>query len=195
MKKIRLLIFACLVLILTGCNSAPKTTTDNQEWKDDWTNIGRNIGIDVPDELTLLDNKETLAADGLYYATWTDGNSTPYENSEGEMIDLYDAQLYFLAKESSSEEAAIETCNSWISTAEKNYEIISRYTKTCNGHSYTLITYRCIGEDTPYARGVSAFGTSGVNTICAEFTCLEHYEKDLEPILTKLLNGCHYRAS
>lgn len=194
MKKIKLLLFVFLVLIFTGCTSRPQTTTDGKKWSDDWINIGRNIGVDAPKQLTLLDNKETLAADGLYYATWTDGNAAPYENSDGDTIDLYDAQLYFLASEASNEKAALEACNSWLTAAKENYEIISEHTVTCNGHSYALITYNCVGEDTPYARGVSAFGACGVNAVCVEFTCLENYEKDLEPILTKLLDGCHYRA-
>ena len=60
-------------------------------------------------------------------------------------------------------------------------------TITCNGHSYTLISYRCVSENTPYDRGVSAFGTCGSTAICAEFTCLENYEGDLESTLTEFV--------
>lgn len=133
-----------------------------------------------------------LAADGLYYATWVTGSSVPYENSDGKAIDLYDAQLYFLASETPTDDSAREHCNSWLAAAKENYEIKSEDTIICNGHSYTLITYHCVGEDTPYDRGVSAFAACGSTAVCAEFTCLENYEGDLEAILTRFLNGCHY---
>ena len=96
MNKKYLPTFAFLLLLLAGCSSSP-ATADTPKWEEDWTRIGNYIAVDAPEELTLSDNKETLAADGLYYATWVTGSSVPYENSDGETIDLYDAQLYFLA--------------------------------------------------------------------------------------------------
>lgn len=194
MKKKKLSALLLLSLLLTGCSSSPKFTTDGRNWEDDWINIGSNIGIEAPKELTLSDNKDALAADGLYYATWVAGGSVPYKNSDGETIDLYDAQLYFLAGESPSEESAREECSIWLTAAKENYEIQTETEITCNGQSYTLITYNCAGEDTPYDRGASAFGTCGVNAVCAEFTSRENYQKDLTPILTEFLNNCHYRA-
>lgn len=194
MKKKKLSALLLLSLLLTGCTSAPKFTTDGQNWEDDWINIGSNIGIEAPEELTLSDNKDALAADGLYYATWVAGSSVPYKNSDGETIDLYDAQLYFLASESPSEESAREECSIWLTAAKENYEVQTETEITCNGQSYTLITYICTGDNTPYDRGVSAFGTCGINAVCAEFTSLENYTKDLTPILTEFLNNCHYRA-
>lgn len=193
-KKKLLSLTCCLTLLLTGCSSAPKTAVDGQNWQKTWTRVGTNIGIDTPKQLTLLDNKETLAADGLYYATWVTGGSVPYENSEGDTIELYDAQLYFLTNEATSEKKAHDACDTWLAAARKNYEICTENTITCNGQSYTMITYNCIGKDNPYAHGVSAFGTCGVNAVCAEFTCVENYTEDLEPLLTDVLNGCHYRA-
>lgn len=192
MKK-QLLILLCLLSLLGGCASVPKTTADGQAWQDDWTQIGRNIGVEAPAQLTLLDNKGELAADGLYYATWVTGESVPYENSDGETIDLYDAQLYFLASESSNETAAQENCSLWLAAAKEQYAVLTEDTINCNGQTYTIITYQCTGEDNPYDRGVSAFGTCGVNAVCVEFTCIESCKEDLTSILTELLNGCHYR--
>lgn len=192
--KWKLLSLICTLLLLTGCSSAPQATINGEKWQSDWTKIGVNIGVDAPEQLTLLDNKEALAADGLYYATWVAGDSVPYENSDGNTIDLYDAQLYFLASEATDEEAAKKNYTAWLSAAKENYQVLEEDTITCNGQAYTLITYRCTGKDNPYDRGVSAFGTNGVNAVCAEFTCLETYTEDLEALLTEFLNGCHYRA-
>lgn len=192
MKKNYLLTLTCLLLLLTGCSAASETTTGSGDGHHEQIQIGRIITIDAPEELTLSDNKEALAADGLYYATWVTGSSIPYENSEGETVDLYDAQLYFLAGESKNSASAKENCVSWLSAAKENYDVQSETTITCNDQSYTLITYQCISEDTPYDRGVSAFGTCGNIAVCAEFTCLEDYEGDLESTLIRLLDGCHY---
>lgn len=103
MKKSKVLFPVCLILFLTGCASKPQSAKDGQKWSDDWTVIGTSVGVEASTKLTLLDIKEGLAADGLYYATWISGNSVSYENSEGDTIDLYDAQLYFLTNEAVSE--------------------------------------------------------------------------------------------
>lgn len=195
MKTKKLLTIVVLFLLLTGCSSAPKTTSTGQNWQDDWTKIGNSVGIEVPSQLTLLDSKETLAADGLYYATWVSGNSVPYENSDGETVDLYDAQLYLLTDEALSEEKAKTSCDTWLAAAKENYDVHTEETVTLNGQTYTLITYNCTNKGNPYDHGVSAFGVCGSTAVCAEFTCLENYEEDLETLLTEFLNGCHFKAS
>lgn len=194
MIKKRLLVLVSLFLLLTGCSSTPETAIDGQKWQEDWIQIGLRIGMEAPEQFTLLDNKDALAADGLYYATWVTGDSRPYENSDGDVIDLYDAQLYLLASESPDEAAAQKNCSTWLAAAKENYDIASEDTITCNGQTYTMITYHCTGNDTPYDRGVSAFGTCGVSSVCAELTCLKNYEEDLTTLLTELLSGCHYSA-
>lgn len=191
-KKLLFPIFPILFLI--GCASTPQETADGQKWSDDWTEIGTTVGVDAPKKFTLLDNKEALAADGLYYATWVDGNSIPYENSDGDTIDLYDAQLYLLTNEAISEENANTSRDTWLSAARTNYEVITEDTVTLNGQSYTLITYNCTNKDNPYDHGVSAFGVCGTTAVCAELTCLENYSEDLETLLTDFLNSCHYKT-
>lgn len=184
----------CLSLALTGCSPPPAETTDGRKWQESWLMIGTGIGIDAPKSLTLLDHKEALAADGLYYAAWAAGSSVPYKNSEGETVDLYDAQLYLLVNEADTEKNAEKNCRAWLASADDNYEIISKDTLICNGQDYTVITYNCIGDDTPYDRGISAIGACGETAVCAELTCVEDYSGDLTQLLTEFLNGCYYRA-
>jgi len=193
-KKRNLPLLLCLIFFLTGCASKPQSTKDGQRWSDDWTAIGTSVGVEAPPQLTLLDSKETLAADGLYYATWTAGNSVPYENSDGDTIDLYDAQLYFLTNEAASEKKAKTSCEAWLSAAKDNYEVHTEDMVSYGGQSYTLITYNCTNEDNPYERGVSAFAICGTTAVCAELVCLENYTEDLEALMAKFLNGCHFRA-
>jgi hypothetical protein len=194
MKTPKLLFLTAAVLLFSGCASTPETTTTGDAWNEDWTQIGTNMELEVPKKLTLLDNKEALAADGLYYATWVDGDSVPYENSDGETVDLYDAQLYLLVNECDSQDDAEKSCATWLAAAKDNYDVLSEKEIVCNGQTYTLLSYNCIGEDNPYDHGVSAFGTNDLESVCAEFTCLETCEEDLETLLTDFLNGCHYGA-
>ncbi len=194
-KSIFFSLFLCLLLFLTACSSTPAEAIDGQKWQEDWVQIGTIIGIDTPKQLTLLDNKEALAADGLYYATWVTGDSVPYENSDGDTIDLYDAQLYLLASETNDEESAQKNFQTWLASAEDNYEIQSKDTITCNGQTYTMISYNCVSKDSPYDHGVSALGVCGTSAVCAELTCVEGYSEDLTQLLTEFLNNCHYNIS
>lgn len=188
------LLFPCLALLLTGCSARPQETTDGTPWQEDWVTIGNRIGVEDCEPLTFLENRDALAADGLYYAAWTDGESTPYQNSDGNTVDLYDAQLYFLASETTKEESAQTTCDKWLAASKSNYELQSEDTLDCGGQTYTRITYRCVNEDNPYDHGVSAFTVRGNLAVCVELNCLEDYSGDLETILTDFLNGCHYSA-
>lgn len=191
-KQKAALLFGCLFLSLTGCSSASSTAKDGQKQPEGQTEIGTVMTANAPQEFILLDNKDVLAADGLFYAAWGAGNPVPYENSEGETIDLYNAQLYLLASEENSEKDAEKSRQAWLASAEGKYKIQTTDTITCNSQSYTLITYDCIGEDTPYDHGVSALGVCGANAVCAELTCTKDYDGNLTVLLKDFLNNCQY---
>lgn len=196
-KPMRLISLCCLLcgfLLLCGCASSANTDTkENAAENAGCTAVGNTLEIrNASKRLTLLDNKDALAADGLYYAAWTIGESEPYENSDGDTVDLYDAQLYLLLGEAKNAENAQQDMGKWLAAARTNYEILNEEEISCSGQTYTLITYNCIGKDTPYARGVSAFCTSGSSALCAELTCRADFEDDLNAILTDFLNHCYW---
>lgn len=186
------ILFSCLFLFITGCSSASQTTGNGASQQDGQTAIGLIMTVHAPKEFALLDNKDVLAADGLYYATWVTGNSIPYENSNGDTVDLYDAQLYLLASETKDEKDAEKNRQAWLASAEDNYNIHTTGTITCNGQSYTVISYDCVSEDSPYDHGVSALGVHDNNAVCAELTCTRDYEGDLTALLTDFLDNCQY---
>lgn len=156
--------------------------------------VGNTLTVENTDpRLTLLDNKNALAAEGLYYATWGSGNCEDYENSEGDIIDLYDAQVYLLLGEAKNNESAQESTNTWLAAAEGNYKIEKKETLTCAGNEYTVLTYTYKGEDTPFERGISAFGTFGTSSVCVEFTCRSGYKEDPTDVMTTFLNHCSYQ--
>lgn len=189
MKSKLLLCLISIILILTGCSSTPSNTLEE-------TNpltIGGILEVNnTNDRLTLADNKDVLSSDGLYYASWVLGDAKPYENSDGNTVDLYDAQLYLLLEEFTSSEKALLNLNEWLEQEKTTYDILSEEEITCNGQTYTLFTYKCINEDNPYDHGVSAFCVHGKSAVCIELTCTEDFTEDTKAILTEFLENCTY---
>ena len=198
MKLRPLLCILCTTLMLTGCANTSLLSQRPQEdtWSDSGSvTVGNNLTIQNSDNrMTLLENIDVLSADGLYYATWTMGDSEPYENSEGDTVDLYDAHLYLLSGEFPDSQAARNNMDKWLAAGKSNYEVLSEENITCNGQSYSLITYNCISDNNPYERGVSAFGIYQNNAVCIELTCRENFKEDLRMILIDFLNNCTYNT-
>ena len=182
----------CIAALLSGCASSSSngvTVTDS-----DHVMIGSYLTVNNTDNrLTLSDYKDALSADGLYYASWTAGDSEPYENSDGDTVDLYDAQLYLLLGEFKNNEAAQKNMDNWLEAGQNGYNVTDETTVNCGGQSYTMITYSFSNEENPYSHGVSAFGVYNNLAVCAELTCRENYQEDLQEMLTGFLNSCTYK--
>lgn len=183
----------CIILLLTGCSALSPAPTEGTTKASDTITIGNCLSIrNIDSRLMLQRNLDTLAADGLYYTAWTIGSAEPYENSDGDTVDLYDAELYLLLGEYKNTQTAQDNRDAWLTAAKTNYEVLSEEEITCNGQTYSLITYNCIHEDNPYARGISAFGAYEDSAVCIELTCREQFEEDLRGILVDFLNHCTY---
>ena len=155
--------------------------------------VGKTLVAPAPPEgFTLLDNKDILAANGLYYASWVNGEPQPYENSESKTVDLYDAQLTLVVQENKTEEKAASAVSGWQELAQQNYDISDTQTLTAGGQEYTVIQFTYQDESNPYAFGVAAFGQKGTSAIEWELSCQESYTGDALAVLTEFLNGCTY---
>ncbi len=174
--------------------SLPMQEEQEDTWSDSgYLKVGHHLTIqNADDRLSLLDSKDVLSANGLYYAAWTMGGSEPYVNSEGTAVDLYDAQLYLVLSEHKDGEEAHNDVEKWLDAARGNYEVLTEEEITCNGQSYSLLTYNCVSESNPYARGMSAFGVYDSTAVCMELTCREGFEEDLYKILISFLDHCTY---
>lgn len=195
MKRKYFLLTLCIALLLTGCASLSSLSgEEDNSWTDSgFITVGKNLTIqNTDDRLTLLNNMDTLSAEGLYYAAWSIGSSEPYENSEGNTVDLYDAQIYLLMREHTNPEKAQNTLDEWLNAGKTNYNISGEEIIDCNGQSYSLITYTFVNEDNPYDRGISAFGICGKNALCIELTCQEDFDMDLRDIMIHFLESCTY---
>lgn len=195
----KIIIMICTVIcsaILSGCALIPNLSDTANNVLDETSGqvmIGSHLTIHNTDErLTLSKHMDALSADGLYYASWVAGESTPYENIDGESVSLYDAQLYVLAGEFKSTETAQENMNNWLAAGRSNYEVISEDNIDCNGQSYSLITYQFTNTENPYDHGVSVFGVYEDTAVCMELTCVKNYNEDLRQMLTDFLGNCTY---
>lgn len=188
----------CLSLLLCGCSSSLLTPEPlNDTWADlGYAKIGHSLTIENSDNrFTLLENRDTLSSDGLYYVTWTIGDSIPFENSDGDTVDLYDAHLYLLLGEYSSPDRASENMGKWLATGKNNYEVLAEEEITCNGQTYTMISYNFNGADNPYAKGVSFFGACNKSAVCIELTCRENFTEDLKEIMIQFLEHCTFESN
>ena len=184
----------CIAALLSGCSVLPSTSENDTAVNSEYVTIGSSLTVRNTDtRLTLLSNMDALSADGLYYASWTAGNSEPYENFAGDTVDLYDAQLYLLLGEFKSSDAAQQTMDNWLTAVQTNYDVTDEKTVTCNDQSYTMVIYNFQNEENPYAHGVSALGVYQNIAVCVELTCRENYQEDLEKMLTAFLNNCSYK--
>lgn len=192
-KTKHILYILCITALLTGCSIFPSVSAGTTVENSEYVTIGSVLTVHNADtRLTLLNNIDTLSADGLYYASWTAGDSEPYENSDGDTVDLYDAQLYLLLGEFKDSDAAQKNMDSWLAAGQTNYDVSTEEDITCNGQSYTMVIYNFVNEENPYSHGVSAFGVYNNYAVCVELTCREKYQEDLQKMLTDFLNNCTY---
>ncbi len=192
MKKCTLVLLL-LCLTLSGCRrAAPMQAADGAAWSSDWVTVGNVIGVDTPEDMTVLENSDVLNTKGMYCATWSMGSSEPYTNEDGDEVALYDAQLYLLLASYKSAEKAADGAEGWLALAREHYDILDEFTAQYNGQDFTVISYTFRSETNPFARGVSAFGVYGSYAVSVELSCRETFAGDPQEILAGFLERCHY---
>ena len=184
----------CGSLLLGGCGeNYPDKAADGTAWDTEWTMLGSVLGVEEPDNgLTLSENPVVLTGSDTYYATWTLGEPTAYTNAEGDDTDLYEAELYVLVLGHDEEEECSATLDEWLALEEETYQIDSTEEVTCNGCTYTLLSYTVTSDSNPYSRGITAFGQYKTYAVTAEFTCTAGFSGDEREMLVNFLKQCHY---
>ena len=193
-KPVMLLLTAALCLGLTGCTSdrPPETAADGSSWDGGWVTVGGVIGVDAPEGMAPRENNEALAANGMYYATWSIGVGEPYTNEDGEEAELYDVQVYLLLSGCQSAKDAEHTLDQWKEMAKLQYSIESTAGESHNGVDFTVITYNFESGANPYARGASAFGVYRNYAVSVELTCRQDFDGGAAELLGRFLDNCHY---
>ena len=186
--------YALAAVLCTGCGVKDEDLKSDPLVNADGTApVGSTLVAPAPqDDFVLLDNKDILSANGLYYASWVNGDAQPYENSEGKTVDLYDAQLTLVVQENKTEDKAASAVEGWQTLAQQNYDISDTQTLTAAGQEYTVIQFTYQDESNPYATGVAAFAQRGTSAIEWELSCQDSYSGDALKVLTDFLNSCTY---
>lgn len=195
MKKAAIaLLSGILCLCLAGCGVVlpPEKAEDGADWDESWVTVGGLVGVDTPSGMDARENNEALAANGMYYATWSMGEAVPYTNADGDEAQLYDAQVYLLLSGCKSDELAEDTLAQWKDMAERQYTVEGTAEETHNGQDFTVITYTFDAETNPYARGASAYGVYRNFAVSVEFTCRQGFDGDAAQYLALFLDNCHY---
>ena len=197
MKKwMALLLAGALCLGLAGCGAPPppEKAADGLDWAESWITVGGVVGVDTPEGMDPQENNEALAANGMYYATWSIGEGQPYTNEDGEEAQVYDVQVYLLLGGYKSAEEAQTTLAQWEDMAMLQYAVEQTGSETHNSQDFTIITYSFDSETNPYVRGASAFGSYRNYALSVELICREGYDGDAAQLLSRFLDSCHYAA-
>jgi len=186
-------ILVALALCLTGCGQpSPAQAADGTAWSDSWVTVGGVVGVDTPEGMEPQENNTALATSGMYYATWSIGEGEPYVNEDGDEAQIYDAQTYLLLAGYNAAEKAEEYAAQWLSMANDRYTVDKTQSITCNGQTFTVLTYTFDSETNPYAKGASAFGVYRNYAISIELSCQEEFSSDPLEVLAGFLEHCHY---
>lgn len=198
LKKLKYLFLAlCISFVFTGCSYLPSISEESENtWENSgYVTVGNTLTIqNTNDRLNLISNMDALSADGLYYASWAAGSPEAIQNSDGDTIHAYDAQLYLLLGEFPDSQSAKDAMDQWLAAGKANYEVLSEEEIICSGQSYSLITYNCTHDGNPYDCGISAFGMYHNSAVCIELTGRENDREDLKNILNEFLNNCNYNG-
>ena len=193
-KAIGALLAGVLCLGLAGCTAAPppEKAADGSGWEERWITVGGVVGVDTPDGMVHRENNEALAADGMYYATWSMGEGEPYTNADGDEATLYGAQVYLLLSGCRSAEEAESTLAQWKDMANRQYAVESAAEEVHNGLDFTVIAYTFDSGENPYSHGASAFGVYRNYAVSVEFTCRQGFDGGAAGLLGRFLDNCHY---
>lgn len=193
MKRYFSAALAALCLCLAGCSQpVPQRAADGAAWSESWVTVGNVIGVETPDQFTLRENSDAIAARGMYYATWSDGEAEPYTNEDGGEAQIYDAQIYLLLAGYDEAGKAEDAAAEWLDMASGQYAVETSAGETYNGQAFTVITYTYQSETNPYARGASAFGVYRNYAVSVELSCREGYGGSARELLEAFLQSCHY---
>lgn len=186
MKKV-LALAGLLCLMLTSCVEEMGPTKPD----DGPLLVGDFVRVDVPRDIRPMEYNDVLAADGMYYATWSVGEAQPYTNEDGDDAEIFDAQVYLVLSEKTNAENAAGALDEMLEMANSRYQVESTASEDHHGQRYTIITYCYLSETNPYAVGAAAFAVRGDHLINVEVSCQEGGSDPLA-LLGDFLEGCYY---
>ena len=190
MKKLMIFLLISALLVLTGCAKRPEEDP-HPEWDAAWVRFGDVLAAETVDGFELNESSDVMSIAGLWYATWTAGAGEEIVNSQGRDALVYDAQIYLLLKEGSTERGAEADIEDWIHREKEAYET-TESSVTVGEREYRLLHLESSSEGNPYHHGDAAFTIFGANIVTAEVLAKEGFAGDTQAILLDFLNHLHY---
>lgn len=191
MKKRMFALLLTLALLLCGCAeppTPPDVAADGTPWGTDWTNFGAVLGIAPVEEWTEQRNEDVLAAEGMYFASWTWGEG----ELDAEGSKNYPAQVFLVISQRESAAEAEQDVLDWLDMARETYISEEAWTLEHTHGTFTMLPYRVDGGEGGFVRGMAAYGVHGDLAINLEFTCREDVSLDPEFTLTAFLDSIHF---
>ena len=184
----------CAVLFAGYTPAELSLSEDIPQTDAEYTQLGPVLMVEKMDCLELLDAKDVLSADGLFYGTWGSGELHSYEDEDGNEIQIRDVQLFALVSEKENPEQAAAETDNLLYTARETYHVTEEKQVEIDGREFTCLVYdnEGIRKNAHYARGISAFKTEGNCALCIELTSQKEWDKDMEPLLKEFLEHCRF---
>ncbi len=192
MKKRLLALGLILTMLLSGCAlpEPPETAADGTPWSDDWINLGAVLGVEPLEGWSLQRNEDALAAEGMYFASWTWGQ--PEKDDAGTL--RHPAQLFLVLSECESPADAEALVQEWTGMARETYVTGEADTLETALGSFTALPYRAADPEASFDLGISCLGIIGSRAVNLEISCRDGVDLDLEQTLTAFLSGFHFAS-
>ena len=176
-------------LLLSGCTARQDP---HPEWSADWFRMYSDLAIEHPSGFALNESNDIMSIAGLYYATWTTGESRSVTNGQGNPATAYDAQIYTLVKRCETTKEAEENLADWMKRERTNYETGEETVLTAADQQFSVLPLLQAQAGNPYRHGIAAFALRGTDAISVELVWSEGWQGDGQAVLASFLNGFHY---
>lgn len=182
-KQFAIILIVCL--LLTGCSKSPANDVSGTPWGKEWTTIGSMLGVESREDWTLSRKEDVLAAEGMYYYVWVQGDEVTFTNEFEETVTSHTAEIHLILSESPSAEEAQKVAAQWDELTRERYPEAEESQAVFAGQEFTVSTYVAT-----QSKGASAAALRDSCVIRVDVITLD--DENPETILTDFLNICHY---
>lgn len=188
-KMIVLCIVLAVALAFGGCAPTPELPA---HWQQDWIVISSALAVEPLENYTLSQVNDALGSNGIYLASWVQGEGKPYTNDEEQEVKIYDRQVYVLLQRCYNPGQAQATLNQWVEQEGENFRLGESRKYTADGVEFTLLPLLESSQTNPYKCGTAAFAICGNWVVSVESLSVQASDSETEQALLRMLDGFHF---
>lgn len=185
MKKSLALALLVIALLLSGCS---KAEDPHPEWES-LVRADNLLAVQTPEGFALAESNDALAANGIYYFAWGQGEGRTITNAEEENATVYDCQIYLLVTQCKDADSAKRSIADWKDMESEIYRVESSTEIPDGVLSFDCLTLSPTKTDSPFTSGAAAFAARDDLAISAEIFCTGDFSGDQMQILEDFLSG------